>query len=138
MIALSFGGAIARSAAEVGAIVGATALVAFTMSGETARRLAMYRSPIPLLAFTPQPATRSQLALSWGVETFIVRRLGTPTRWSGKPGKGAGRLQHDRVKVSSPRADWREHVTDELSATRPLVGSKEFTFVNVYSMEVMC
>jgi len=66
------GGAIARAAAEVGAIVGATALVAFTMSGETARRLARYRSPIPLLAFTPLPATRSQLALSWGVETFII------------------------------------------------------------------
>src|SRR5258708_38988524 len=66
------GGAIARAAAEVGAIIDATALVAFTMSGETARRLARYRSPIPLLAFTPQPATRSQLALSWGVETFIV------------------------------------------------------------------
>jgi pyruvate kinase len=66
------GGAIARAAAEVGAMVGATALVAFTMSGETARRLARYRSPIPLLAFTPVPATRSQLALAWGVETFIV------------------------------------------------------------------
>ena len=66
------GGAIARAAAEVGAIVGARALVAFTISGETARRLARYRSPIPLLAFTPQPATRSQLALTWGVETFIV------------------------------------------------------------------
>jgi pyruvate kinase len=66
------GGAIARAAAEVGAIVNATALVAFTMSGETARRLARYRSPIPLLAFTPQPATRSQLTLTWGVETFIV------------------------------------------------------------------
>jgi len=66
------GGAIARAAAEVGAIVNATALVAFTMSGETARRLTSYRSPIPLLAFTPEPATRSQLALTWGVETFIV------------------------------------------------------------------
>ena len=66
------GGAIARAAAEVGAIVGAKALVAFTMTGETARRLARYRSPIPLLAFTPLPSTRSQLALSWGVETFIV------------------------------------------------------------------
>jgi pyruvate kinase len=66
------GGAIARAAAEVGAIVGATALVAYTMSGETARRLARYRSTIPLLAFTPVPATRSQLALTWGVETFIV------------------------------------------------------------------
>jgi pyruvate kinase len=66
------GGAIARAAAEVAAIVGATALAAFTISGETARRLARYRSPIPLLAFTPQPATRSELTLSWGIETFIV------------------------------------------------------------------
>lgn len=66
------GGAIARGAVEVGAIVGAKALVAFTMTGETARRLARYRSPIPLLAFTTDPATRSQLALTWGVETFIV------------------------------------------------------------------
>jgi pyruvate kinase len=66
------GGAIARAAAEVGAIVGARALVAFTITGETARRLARYRSPIPLLAFTSEPATRSQLALIWGVETFIV------------------------------------------------------------------
>jgi pyruvate kinase len=66
------GGAIARAAAEVGAIVGAKALVAFTMTGETARRLARYRSPIPLLAFTTEPATRSQLALTWGAETFIV------------------------------------------------------------------
>lgn len=66
------GGAIARAAAEVGASVGARALVAFTMSGETARRLARYRSPIPLLAFTTQQGTRSQLALTWGVDTHCV------------------------------------------------------------------
>jgi pyruvate kinase len=66
------GGAIARAATEVAAIIGAKALVAFTMTGETARRMARYRSPIPLLAFTTDPAIRSQLALTWGVETFIV------------------------------------------------------------------
>ena len=66
------GGAVARAAAEVGAIVGAKALCAFTMSGETARRLSRYRSPIPLLAFTAVERTRSQLALVWGVETFVV------------------------------------------------------------------
>ncbi|WP_106399373.1 pyruvate kinase [Actinocorallia populi] len=66
------GGAIARAAAEVGAIIGATALIAFTMSGETARRLARYRSPIPLLAFTEVERTRSQLSLTWGVESFLV------------------------------------------------------------------
>ena len=27
---------------------------------------------VPLLAFTPEPAVRSQLALTWGVETFLV------------------------------------------------------------------
>ncbi|UPT20023.1 pyruvate kinase [Thermobifida alba] len=66
------GGSIARAAAEVGATVGAKALVAFTSSGETARRLARYRSPIPLLAFTTEPSTRAQLSLTWGVETHLV------------------------------------------------------------------
>jgi pyruvate kinase len=69
------GSAIARAAAEVGAGVGASALVAFTMTGETARRLARYRSPIPLLAFSTEQATRSQLALTWGVETFLVPKV---------------------------------------------------------------
>ncbi len=66
------GGAIAGAAGEVGAAVGAQALVAFTMTGETARRLARRRSPIPLLVFTTESATRSQLALTWGAETFLV------------------------------------------------------------------
>ncbi|MCX3289610.1 pyruvate kinase [Streptomyces sp. NEAU-H22] len=65
------GGAVARAAAEIGDFLGAKFLVAFTQSGDTARRLSRYRSPIPLLAFTPDQATRSQLALTWGVETFL-------------------------------------------------------------------
>ncbi|MEU2058728.1 pyruvate kinase [Streptomyces sp. NPDC013455] len=65
------GGAVARAAAEMGDFLGARFLVAFTQSGDTARRLSRYRSPIPLLAFTPEPATRSQLSLTWGTETFL-------------------------------------------------------------------
>ncbi|MEU5420492.1 pyruvate kinase [Streptomyces sp. NPDC020667] len=65
------GGSVARAAAEMGDFLGAKFLVAFTQSGDTARRLSRYRSPIPLLAFTPEPATRSQLNLTWGVETFL-------------------------------------------------------------------
>jgi pyruvate kinase len=65
------GGAVARAAAEMGDFLGAKYLVAFTQSGDTVRRLSRYRSPIPLLAFTPDPATRSQLNLTWGVETFL-------------------------------------------------------------------
>ncbi|WP_329152089.1 pyruvate kinase [Streptomyces sp. NBC_01456] len=65
------GGAVARAAAEMGDFLGAKFLVAFTQSGDTVRRLSRYRSPIPLLAFTPDPATRAQLNVSWGVETFL-------------------------------------------------------------------
>lgn len=65
------GGAVARAAAEMGDFLGAKCLVAFTQSGDTVRRLSRYRSPIPLLAFTPDRATRSQLNLTWGVETFL-------------------------------------------------------------------
>ena len=66
------GGAIARAAAEVGDNLGAKYIVAFTTSGDTARRLARYRSPVPLLAFTPDEAVRNQLALTWGVEAYLV------------------------------------------------------------------
>ncbi|WP_086801615.1 pyruvate kinase [Streptomyces caniscabiei] len=65
------GGAVARAAAEIGDFLDAKYLVAFSQSGDTARRLSRYHSPIPLLAFTPDPATRSQLSLTWGVETFL-------------------------------------------------------------------
>ncbi|MFJ3796045.1 pyruvate kinase [Streptomyces sp. NPDC090088] len=65
------GGAVARAAAEIGDFLAAKFLVAFTQSGDTVRRLSRYRSPIPLLAFTPEPATRSQLNLTWGVETLL-------------------------------------------------------------------
>ena len=65
------GGAVARAAAEIGDFLDARLLVAFTQSGDTARRLSRYRSPIPVLAFTPDPATRSQLNLTWGVETLL-------------------------------------------------------------------
>jgi pyruvate kinase len=64
-------GVIAKAAAEVAERVGARFLVAFTESGDTARRLSRYRSHVPMIAFTPEPAVRSQLALSWGIETFL-------------------------------------------------------------------
>lgn len=64
--------AIASAAARVAGDVNARALVAFTQTGQSARRVASHRERIPLLAFTTEPAVRSQLALCWGVETFVV------------------------------------------------------------------
>jgi len=64
-------GIICKAAVEVAERVDAKYLVAFTQSGDSARRLVRIRSDVPVLAFTPVPAVRSQLALSWGVETFL-------------------------------------------------------------------
>ena len=64
------GGVIAKAAAEVAERVGASYLVAFTQSGDSARRLSRYRGPVPVLAFTPEATVRSQMSMSWGVETF--------------------------------------------------------------------
>ena len=66
------GGAIAKAAKEVGEIVGAKYLVAFTQSGDSARRISRLRSVIPILALTPEIPVYNQLALSWGVESLIT------------------------------------------------------------------
>jgi pyruvate kinase len=66
------GGAIAKAATEMAEVLGAKALVAFTQTGSIARRLARHHPALPLLAFTPDPSVRSQLSLTWGVETFIT------------------------------------------------------------------
>ncbi len=67
----TMGGTISKAAKEVGESLGAKALCCFTVSGDTVRRMARFHSTLPLLAFTPEPAVRSQLALTWGVETFL-------------------------------------------------------------------
>jgi len=66
------GGAITFAASEVGSLLGVKYLVTFTQSGDSARRVSRLRCAIPSLAFTPVPSVRSQLALSWGTETFLT------------------------------------------------------------------
>ncbi|MFG3253100.1 pyruvate kinase [Streptomyces sp. NPDC048172] len=66
------GGSVARAACEMADFLDGKALVAFTKSGDTARRLSRYRVCQPILAFTTDPSTRNQLTLTWGVETMVV------------------------------------------------------------------
>jgi len=65
-------GAIVRAAKDIGETLGVAALAAFTSTGSNARRLAALHTRLPILAFTNEPGVRNRLALSWGVETFIV------------------------------------------------------------------
>ena len=66
------GGAITKAATEVGLTIGAQVLSAFTKSGDSARRMSRLRSPIPILALTPDTATYNQMALTWGVEPLLT------------------------------------------------------------------
>src|SRR5690349_11769788 len=66
------GGALTVAASSIARAINAKALVAFSQTGDTVRRLSRLHCELPLLAFTPEPAVRSQLALSWGVQSFEV------------------------------------------------------------------
>ncbi|GHH80766.1 pyruvate kinase [Streptomyces sulfonofaciens] len=66
------GGSVARAACEIADFLGGKGLVAFTKSGDTARRLSRYRAVQPIVAFTTDVSTRNQLTLTWGVEAFVV------------------------------------------------------------------
>jgi pyruvate kinase len=65
-------GVLSYAARDIGERLSARAIVAFSQSGDTVRRLARLHTRLPLLAFTPVHEVRSQLSLSWGVETFLV------------------------------------------------------------------
>ena len=64
--------AVAAAAVQAARDVDARALVSFTATGSTARLLAANRPAMPLVAFTPDEAVRRRLALSWGIEAFVV------------------------------------------------------------------
>ncbi len=70
-------GVLSYAARDIGERLEAKAVVAFTQSGDTARRLARLHTRLPLLAFTSEPSVRSQLVLTWGVESFLVPRVET-------------------------------------------------------------
>lgn len=69
------GGALTLAAAEVADFVDAKYVCVFTESGDSARRMSRLRVKIPMLAFTPEEATRRRMTLTWGVKSFLVDRV---------------------------------------------------------------
>jgi pyruvate kinase len=95
------GGAITKAASEVGLIVGAKFLVTFTQSGDSARRISRLRSPIPILAITPEEGTYNRLALSWGVEPLVTPMVKHTDEMV---------LQADKMLIEGKRAEIGESV----------------------------
>ena len=62
-----FPDAISRTACRAALDCDATAIVAFTLTGTTARLLSRYRPNVPIIAFSPNQEVRRRLNLLWGV-----------------------------------------------------------------------
>lgn len=61
-------GVACRAARESGAAL----IVAFTLTGTTARLLSRYRPQMPIIAFSPNQEVRRRLALLWGVMPRVL------------------------------------------------------------------
>ena len=68
-------GVVSYSANDIADRLNARAIVTFTTSGDTARRVARLHPELPLLVFTPVQQVRSQLAMTWGAETFLCEHV---------------------------------------------------------------
>ncbi len=65
--------AIAEAASNIVKTVGAAAIVCFTTSGSTARRVARERPSVPLLVLTPSQKTARRMGLLWGAHAVRTR-----------------------------------------------------------------
>jgi pyruvate kinase len=65
--------ALAEAAKDIAATVGAKAIICFTTSGSTARRVARERPAVPILVLTPNQATARRLGLLWGAHAVLTQ-----------------------------------------------------------------
>ncbi|WP_085810664.1 pyruvate kinase [Sphingomonas sp. TZW2008] len=65
--------ALAEAAKNIAVTVSAKAIICFTTSGSTARRVARERPSVPLLVLTPRVETARRLGLLWGTHAVHTR-----------------------------------------------------------------
>ena len=63
---------VSAAAVQAAEQIGVRRIVAFSQSGFTARLVARYRPPSPIMAFTPDARVARQIQLVWGVRPFVA------------------------------------------------------------------
>lgn len=66
-------GAICDATCRAARDINATAIIAVTTSGNTARQMSKFRPEIPIVAATPEIKTFHQLSMSWGVYPVLAK-----------------------------------------------------------------
>ena len=67
--------AMSAAACQVAKEVGAKAIFVMSRTGFTARCVSRHRPSLPIIVATCQIATRNQLALSWGVDSYSIEKF---------------------------------------------------------------
>jgi len=65
--------ALAEAAKNIAETVSAVAIICFTASGSTARRVARERPGVPLMVLTPKPETARRSGLLWGAYPILTK-----------------------------------------------------------------
>jgi pyruvate kinase len=97
--------AISRAACWLAIDLKAAAIVASSSSGSTARHVARYRPPCPIITLTDRIETQRQLCLSWGVISTLAasftdtdQMFATARKWALKGGIAG---QGDRLIITA-------------------------------------
>ncbi|NLG47315.1 pyruvate kinase, partial [Gordonia sp. (in: high G+C Gram-positive bacteria)] len=114
-------GIVTYAARDIAERLNAAAMIAFTESGDTVRRIARLHSRVPLMGFTATEATHNQMALSWGVDSHLVPR---------KQDTDSMIDQVDEVLVSTGRLKKGDTVVIIAGAPASVVGSTNFIHVH--------
>ena len=89
--------ALAEAAKSIARTVSASAIVCFTTSGSTARRIARERPSVPILVLTPEADTARKLGLLWGVHAVHTRDVDSFEEMVAKSKRMA--LRHNIVRA---------------------------------------
>jgi pyruvate kinase len=69
--------ALAEAAKSIAATVSASAILCFTTSGSTARRIARERPAVPIMVLTPKLETARRMGLLWGTHAVHTKDVGS-------------------------------------------------------------
>ena len=72
--------AITHACCQTAMDLGAHAILTATQSGYSARNISRFRPACPIYAMTPTERVRRQLAISWGVQPFLVGQVDSTDR----------------------------------------------------------
>lgn len=68
---------VAEAACRIASKLVARGIMCNSSSGGAARLISKYRPKTPIIAFTPEKTTYHQLALSWGVQPYLIKPVKT-------------------------------------------------------------